>query len=355
MERHEILRAKEEIKKYSNLAEIKSNLEKKYFISYGKYENYELKKAIDEKKPVVIDGNFLIGYDSDDVFVNDSKKPVRIERMVKAVIIEGVRDMIVDDKPLTEDRDPFCIIEQNEWNDVYVSGVLPFLNGLKVGEIFLPPHSAIFNFLNPSEELKKKKIVSMLDGVKINLYDPENVIDNIIHEIGHLFWRDCLNLDEKKAFENLFKLLKPSAIYSYEWERETAEEVFCTVYKWYVKSILINKAFFNILAFEEPRGLALLESVIDRIRRDRLTKDVWELSKKDVFEYLNPVFDKTTGKYLRKAGAFDKIKDIEVPSELLNNIDSFRDGVEYIRLEKAVVPVKGNKIDWQRLEKGKKT
>ena len=50
MERHEILKVKDEIKKFSTLTEIKSNLEKKYNLSYGKYENYELKKAIDGKK-----------------------------------------------------------------------------------------------------------------------------------------------------------------------------------------------------------------------------------------------------------------------------------------------------------------
>ena len=358
MERHEILKVKDEIKKFSTLTEIKSNLEKKYNLSYGKYENYELKKAIDEKKPVVIENNFLIGYDSDELFVNDSEKTVRIERMVKAVIIEGIKDF---DEIVTETaketastvvRDPFCIIDKQEWPDI--SDIQPFLNGLAVGEIFLPPHSAIFNFLNPTEDMKKKKIVSMLDGVKINLYDRENVIDNIVHEIGHLFWRDCLNSEEKKAFINFHKMLRPSAIYNYDWERETPEEVFCTIYKWYVKSILINKAFFNILEFEEPRGLALFESVIDRIRKDRLASDVWELSKKDVFDYINPVFDKTTGKFMRKAGALDRIKDIEIPAAVLNNIEFYEDGVEYIRLEKAVVPVKGNRIDWESMEKAKK-
>jgi hypothetical protein len=190
----------------------------------------------------------------------------------------------------------------------------------------------------------------MLDGVNINLYSEDNYIDNAIHETGHLFWRDCVNFKEKESFKDMFKTLRPSAIYVFEWERDTEEEVFCTIYKWFVKSLLLNKAFYNILEFEEPKGLHLLHDVLSRIAQDRQISDIWDLNKKEIFEYINPKFDVTTGKFLRKAGSLDRIKDVEIPISLLNNIEFFKDGIEYIRLEKAIVPVKNNQIIWELMK-----
>ena len=77
------------------------------------------------------------------------------------------------------------------------------------------------------------------------------------------------------------------------------------------------------------------------------------MNKQEIFDYLNPKFDVTTGKYLRKAGALDRIKDIEIPASILGNIECYKDGIEFVNLEKAVVPVKGNRIDWENMEKAK--
>jgi hypothetical protein len=79
--------------------------------------------------------------------------------------------------------------------------------------------------------------------------------------------------------------------------------------------------------------------------------DIWDMNKQEVIDYLRPKFDVTTGKKMRKAGALERIKDVEVPTEILNDIDRFEDGVEYIKLDKAIViPVKENKIDWEKIK-----
>ena len=344
MERPEIIKLSKRNIEIEELEKAKKILEKDYYIAYGNYEPLELKKAINEESPVIIKDNFLIGYDKGNIFVNSNREKITIDKMVKAIIVEGPIEQAADSGP---GGDPFAILGKNEWEDI--SGYYSVFGSLRVGAVFLPPHSAIFNFLMPGKEQEKKKIVSMLSGVNIVVYSPVNYIDNCIHEIGHLFWRDCVNFEEKKALKAHFNLLRPSAIYEYEWERETEEEVFCTVYKWYVKSILLNKSFYNILEFEEPKGLKLLQDILSRVARDRQISDIWGGAKAEIAEYLNPKFDVTSGKYLRKAGALDRIRDVELPSEVLQNIDRYEGGVEYIRLEKAVVPVKGNKIDWENM------
>jgi hypothetical protein len=359
MERHEIIKLSKKNIEMEEFEKAKKILEKDYIISHGQYEPLELKKAINEHNPVLIRGHLLTGFDKGNVFVDSKGESLTIDKMVKAVIVEGLSNRESVSVKIPEEvsdmppGDYFAILGKNEWDDISLfHGVL---GGLRIGPVFLPPHSAIFNFLKPGKEQEKKKIVSMLSGVNINVYSPDNYIDNCFHEIGHLFWRDCLTFEEKKAFKDHFKALRPSAIYEYEWERETEEEVFCTIYKWYVKSLWINKSFYNILEFEEPRGLKLLQDVFTRVARDRQISDIWQGAKSEVMDYLNPKFDTTTGKYLRKAGALDRIRDIELPSTVLQNIARYEDGIEFIQLEKAVVPVKGNRIDWENMEKARLT
>lgn len=337
-----------EIKKISkqnisgkNITEIANILEKKYKISVKNLESTELKKAIDEKNPFFINDHFIIGYDefnNGDVFYNDRGENVSIERMVKAVIVEDP----FDQEPISDDADYFAIINKNTWGDIeeFSSVISP----LRVNKIFLPPHSAVFNFIEQSEEEKKNKIVSSLEGVNINIYDRENYIGNCFHEIGHLFYRDCLTTEEKSKFKQYFKILIPSAIYEYDWERSDSEEMFCTIYKWYLKSILLNPSFMNILEFEDPKGLSLLQSVFDRIRSDKINVDTWNLSQNILNDYLNPKRDHL-GRKVRKTGLLDEIRNLEVPQKILTKaVDRFENNTLFVNIENNVLPVKEKKI-----------
>lgn len=344
MNRSEIINLIKKNFSLENLNEIKKN----YEVSYGKYSPEELKKAIDNEKPFFIDKYFIIGYEKGK-FISDKEKEIPIERMVKAVIVESEKDIEED---IPERRDMFSIIGRNDWDSI--SGFNSIFENLRVGEIFLPPHSAVFKFLKPSDKEIKAKIVSCLEGININVYSYDNYVDNCIHEIGHLFWRDCVKYKEKKKFEEYYKILKPSAIYEYTWEHSDSEEMFCTIYKWYVKSILINKSFYNILEFEESGGLKLLQDVMDRIAKDKMVDDIWELKKEAVMQYLNPKLDLTTGKRIVKKGLFDDIQDIELPDNVLNDVNRFQDGMIFVNLNKAIFPVKENRINWAPMEKAQK-
>jgi len=348
MEREQIIKLKEK-QLSGSLIKAKETLQKDYIVSYGKYNHYELKKAISSGNPVYIENNLLVGYDKGNKFINTKDEYIPIEKEVPAIIIEDEINRQEIQSAIVGSFDQFAIINKNTWDE----DILEFrktIGNLNVGPVFLPSHSAVFNFIKPGEKEIKSKVVSMLEGITINVYSKDNYIDNCIHEIGHLFWRDCLKFEERKKFNELFEHLKASAIYEYEWERKTAEEVFCTIYKWYVKSILINKSFMNILEYEEPEGTKIIQGVFDRIARDKIIAAAWEAGKEDIFSYLNPKFDVTTGKYLRKAGTLEKIKDIEIPFSILKEIKEYKNDTNYIDFGKAVIPIRGNFIDFSKIE-----
>jgi 5'(3')-deoxyribonucleotidase len=351
MDRKKILKLAEKNIPLSNLEIVKKILEREYLISYGKYSASELKKAISGGSPLYIENNFITGFENNK-FINSENKEIPVERDINAIIVEDEKDHVEEStSQIVEPAgDYFAIVNRNEW-DQDIQDFIVIFGDLRVGVVFLPPHSAVFNFIKPTEKEIKSRVVSMLSGITINVYSRDNYVDNCIHEVGHLFWRDCLKYKERKAFGELYKNLKPSAIYEYEWERSNEEEVFCTIYKWYLKSLLINRSFMNILEFEESAGLNLLQAVFDRIARDKMISDLWEIQKDDIYAYLNPKYDVTSGKYIRKSGVLDQIKDIELPDSVLSNIEKLRYGIEYVNLGKAVVPVNGNKIDFEKISK----
>ena len=311
-------------------------LSKHYEISTSRMDASDVKNCLSDGHPVAIQGKLIIGFDMQKAFETSDGDFLNIERPVQAIEI----------KEALPEREYFAITGRNEWGDI--SEFNSIIGSLRLGEIYLPKHSAIFNFLNPGDKEKKEKIQSVLNGVQINVYNRENYVDNCLHEIGHLSWRTCTRFEEKMQFKELFKHLRTSCIYEYAWERSTEEEVFCTIYKWYMKSVLINKSFYNILEYEEPYGLKLLQSVFDRIAKERIIDDIWEMSREDVLQYLNPPLDKTTGKYIRKSGMLDKIRDIELPESVLNRIESVQNGQAFVGLGKALVPVQRGLIDFEK-------
>lgn len=344
MEREQILKLIQRKIDFNDMEKAKKILSKNYVISQGKMEAADVKIALNRGNPLAIRGHLIIAYEPlKKAFEDIDGNFFQIERPVEAVEIK---------EELEDNRHDFAIIGKMEWN----AGIDEFgitIGNLKQGEIFLPKHPAIFNFLNPDEDTKKKKIQSVLNGVQINVYERENYVDNCLHEIGHLFYRTCTSFEEKMRFKEHFKYLKPSALFEYDWEKSSDEEVFCTIYKWYMKSVLLNQSFYNILEYEDREGLNLLQCVFDRIAKSRIIDDIWELSKDEVLEYLQPKFDKTTGKFIRRKDLFDKVKDIELPESVLNQIESVQNGIEYVGLGKALVPVKQGMIDFELLKMSK--
>lgn len=330
---------------FHDMTKARHILNKSYLIESGKMESHDIKISLQKGSPVIINSHMIIGYDPlNKAFIDSNNELLQIQRPVEGITVQ---------QELMDTRPNFAILGRVEWSsDIYDFNNI--IGSLKIGEIFLPKHSAVFNFLNHTDETRTDKILSVLDGININIYDPENYVDNTLHEMGHLFWRTCLSFDERLQFEELFKYLRPSAIYEYSWERSDAEEVFCTIYKWYLKSILLNKSFLSILTHEEPEGYRLLNQVFERVAKSRMIDDIWELSKKEINDYLFPKIDKSTGIAFRKKGALEALRDIELPESVLNDIDSVQDGVTYVNFGKAVLPVKGNKLDYEILSKAGK-
>lgn len=333
-----------------NLAKTKNILQKNYDISYGKYEPEEIRQSLLKGSPVIIQDHVIIGMDEakNNTFQDTEGEIFKIDIPVNAIIVndtDGKVDNKVEDSTV---EDHFAIMGINEWKtpiNEFDNIIAPLSNG----KPFLPATPVIFNFINPTESTRKLNVVSKTVGVQIYLYDRNGYVDNAFHEIGHIFWRTRLTYDEQESFQELFDGGKLSnAIYEYEWEKKSAEEIFCTVYKWYLKSILVNPSFRKILSFEEPDGYEIMTTIIQRIGLEIVKSGIWENLKDQVENYLNPKFDTRTNTFFRKRGDFEAIEGVEVPDDLLKNIALVQDGITFVSLFKGkrAVPVNGSIIDY---------
>ena len=344
MERNEILDFINTGYKFDDLDEIK----KAYAVSYGQYDAQEIAAIIKAKKPVLLKDRLIVGVYPSGLFVDANENKLRIERLVDGIVIEA--SLKGPASPEDGQGDALAIEGRADFlpDDKYAI----YIDPLRVGPVFLPPHSVVVNFINRTPAQEKQKIVSDLMGANINIYTLEgDYIGNIFHELGHLLWRTRVRYEEKEQFNIAAKGVRSGAIFEFDWEKKDGEEIFCTIYKWWLRSLYINKSFYNILDHEEPFLLKALQGVFDRLSREKIIEDVWELTKNDVYAYLNPKLDITSGKYIRKKGAFDKIKNLEIPQGVLDDIESVKDDVLYVNLTKGEpVPVKGRKIDFDRCQ-----
>ena len=349
MKANDILTLIKTVELSENLENVEKNLSKNYEVSLGKYDSFEIKRAIDDLCPVILIDCIIIGYDLDTkTFVDQNENHFKIERPVDAIIVTDCLEP-KEEEIEKDELEQFAIMGTTVWgpceNDLFIKHIQP----LTIGLTFIPSHSAVFNFLNPTEQTKKEGIVSKLSGININIYDKDRYFENILHEIGHLFYRTRLTPDEKDNFKKHFKTMKPSALVEFDWEIKDSEEYFCTIYKWYLRSIFEHKSFLNIIEHEDPISLKFLQDVISNITNQESIKDSFELSKDDIDSYFNPIYDATSKRFIRKQGIFDRIKNLEIPTDVLLDIDSVKDGVKYINLTKSTkIVLNGNKIDFDK-------
>ena len=129
-------------------------VENSFIVSYGTYSKSELAKALKEGRPIIINQKkkleFIAGHNGKS-FLNDESNVINLEKSlsINAIMIDAVSNLP------ERARQKFVIIGKNKWNDI-VEFQRIFSN-LEIGDPLLPPHSAIFNFLEPSEEYKQKK------------------------------------------------------------------------------------------------------------------------------------------------------------------------------------------------------
>jgi hypothetical protein len=129
------------------------------------------------------------------------------------------------------------------------------------GTILLKPDSARYSFVGAKSGVGYKAVGSYhsLGDVVSVMYNPKNMVDILIHELGHRYYYRCMGNRERHGFDRWFEKVQPVTSYGSENTAEDFAEVF-TAYvasvsgMHYGKSKLTRDQAERFLTFAKPGG-----------------------------------------------------------------------------------------------------
>ncbi len=203
-----------------------------------------------------------------------------------AVIVQGQVRVVGEDLVIfTPERDSW----PDEW-ETQKQKAKDALGDLFLGDPWLPDHPVILTFKKPSEKEINEQIRSMTVGPEIVVYDPTDIVTEILHELGHIYWSNRLKIAERDAFIAYHKTRNKgniSAIYTAEWWWKDADEMFATIYMYFMKGKLLHEGYRKILSQMEPEGYKLFMDIVNRIAQDEEISREWKASEDILAGYLN--------------------------------------------------------------------
>ena len=325
---------------------IKSELmEKNYDIAWGEYSIPEIRKAIMTEQPAFLEISgqpvLAIGENEDSIIFNHNNKIYEMldnelenQYSGNAVIVQRHNDYEGDLIIFTPERDTWL----PEWEEQKQKAI-NILKKLTIGKCYLPSHPIIITFKKPSEFEIKNVIRAMAKGVEITIYDPSDPVSEILHELGHIFWNNKLTEKERQSFFDYKKSYKKNdeipSIYTSEYYFKTGEEIFATIYMYYVKAKVINPGYLEILEQKEKQGFSLFKSIIDRLIEESFIKENWSKNELILKQFLK-------GKRYKIKGQ-NKIIKTEI------NLDK---NIFFDRAIDHTVLYKGQDREWIRIEEG---
>lgn len=329
-----------DITKYSNhnnINEIRNILaNKKFDLVYGNtYSMTEIRKAVQEGHPAFVrlqkaedekiicivgeDKHSFITAKDEDLF-EVSDKSLKKAWTGDAVIVLG-NQTVEQSKPCDPVNDfvIFCS-ERDNWDDLFNQikniGKDQILSVNKLCSCKLPSHPVIVIFKNPPDSFIKKGIRAANNGIEINIFDPSDPVTEFLHELGHIYYNTRLTDEEKKVFNDLHSKLNKNnlpAIFQANWDWEKGEEVFATVYFWFIKGEISHKGYRDILQVQYPDGFDAVSKIFDRVhdeiavsqslkaKQDRIERE-WAENEKDFLFWMNNISNKSTKALIKGKG-----------------------------------------------------
>jgi len=176
----------------------------------------------------------------------------------------------------------------------------------------LPAHPVICIFKEADEKEKKENVRGFQAGASMYILDKGDTLPPCFHELGHFYWRTRLTEYEREYIKSLYDKIdkkNPPVIFGSNWSLKNPEEMFCTVYMWYMLSLLVHPGYRKIIKVEYPQGIDLIERVTGRI--DTIEDEVNRYQHGE--RSLNSYIDRLMGKALAVKAGNTLIKADKLP------------------------------------------
>jgi len=317
-----------------------------YSCAYGdNYSVTDIRKSVQNNKFVIIKTNkaneLIVGENPDTLIVYDpitdtineiEDSKVTREWDGEAIIIDNVSEYVnIDDNKLF-----IYSLENSDWDEDDINKVISYTEGITIGDVWLPQTPVILQFKRKTQKEIENDVRGMSVGVEITLYDSDNPLQPLFHELGHIYWRDVMDENDrniiKQYYENLDKEnLLP--IYTSRWVAKNPEEAFCTLYMWYLQGQFLSSGYKKILKYHDAEGYEALMLIFDNVA-ERMNKDSeWDRYAAEVSSAIEKAKIKKyyiKGKGLLKAYYNIKPKRYKIPEERIKSVVRDENGIRYV-------------------------
>lgn len=216
---------------------------------------------------------------------------------------------------------------KSDWDAVQnekLFSVLKILSGLDtIDKCYIPQSSVILNAKKPDKEERKDHQVAYSIGVNITVLLSDNLLEAILHELGHVYWNTLLTDSEKYEWNDMVRHISlkegrtvPKIIKN-PYEVSSGEELYCTVYAWYLSGLIFNEGYLKILTDAFKEGRVLMDSTFERVRKSLINDKAYEQSEPLIKQYLKTIRKESiivntqNNKLFKAQLSLNKIEEIE--------------------------------------------
>lgn len=319
-----------------------------YNLLYGDtYSIKEVRNLIKAKNPVFFEsenGNLLmVGENPDSLVVYNGGQTFAIKdkQLQKAwtgniVAVLDKRDQM-SNFPTDDKKAEFVIFDpdRDRWDSnketILQRAKIKIADIKNLPEALLPDHPVIVVFDKATEKEAKDKVRAVTIGAQIRILDSADPVTEFLHELGHVYYDTRVNESEKKEFEKVFKGIdkkNPPGIFLANWDFSHPEEVFATVYYWYMRGLLSNGGYLKILEQQFLEGFKIMSSIFDRVKNDINTNIMhkaevdrintkWQQNERGVLTWINSLLREPTSTLIKGRGLMKAFLPGVVPEPML--------------------------------------
>jgi hypothetical protein len=343
---------------------LKSQLvEEGWDLAYGSaYSVKEIRKAIVDRCPVFIkfkgeSSSYLVVGEKPDSLIFKTQKgleEIQDNRLNKVwtgnavIVLDEPKTLKKSAQELAKAESDFILFdsEKDTWSDTS-RAKSTIMTVSRCPDYVLPSHPVIVCFQEQTPEQKKETIRAYSKGVHIYILDESDPLIEFLHELGHMYWQDRLTPMEREKLKLMHKELSKKnlpKIFMDDWSWKDSEEVFCTVYQWFMKGLIKGSGYMKILQSQYPIGFDVIDSIFQRVGNEQTVQSSWDANKDRIAETYDYYCSKAqkivvNGKLIKaKLPKKNLLSCVKFPraSEQYETLDYY-DGIESILVKSGIL------------------
>jgi len=217
------------------------------------------------------------------------------------------------------------LIIRNETKDTWIEErkdlikqTMNCLNRLNTVPAFmLPEHPVILVFQQETPEDRKNHARAFSLGVHVYIIDPSDPVEEFLHELGHVYLDNRLDDHCKELvaelYQSLEKMDEKPGIFTAPWDYENEAELFCTLYMWRMKGMILSSGYRDILRKQWPEADKCMSMIFSYVLQKSSVQSTWTKEERQYGRYYRALMGEDVTAAVRTGNGQVKLRKAKMP------------------------------------------